>query len=171
MEGNIWWQKIRHVYNKRGLLIHSRLCDKFVSWWCHGRCHRMAKGWAVWTLVIPGRASTLESVHGIHAQHTLAHPIYPGLGPSCGGNTPTPACLSLYLRYMRLQCCSLSCMSSQSLYPEEEDVLRGVSRVLSGGKWEAIPHAGGGEGLYIASHHTDVLLDIVHYTQYTVPVH
>ena len=35
-----------------------------LSWWCHGRCHRMANVWGRWTLVDPGRDSELKSSHG-----------------------------------------------------------------------------------------------------------
>ena len=72
-------------------------------------------------LVIPGRASALESAHGIQRAHTQAHPMYLGSRPSCGGNTPTPACLSAITGLSELQWCSLSCMSSHSQDPEEEE--------------------------------------------------
>ena len=34
-----------------------------MSWWCYGRCHRMANFWDRWTLVDPGRDSELKSSH------------------------------------------------------------------------------------------------------------
>ena len=69
---------------------------------CRGGVTTDAMGWlkcgAEWTLVAPGRASTLESElgeeHNTH-KHTRTHAVYPGSGPSWGGKTPTPACLSL----------------------------------------------------------------------------
>ena len=56
-----------------------------------------------------GAGRTLEvSGEGLHAEkrarwsiesrtHKHTHAIYPGSGPSCGGNTPTPASLSMYM--------------------------------------------------------------------------
>ena len=66
--------------------------------------------------------------------------------------------------------CSSSYVSTLSLYPEEEDALRECLG-FSMGEWGAIPHAGGGEGLYIASHHTGLLFTTVHYTPNTMQVH
>ena len=52
-----------------GVLIHVGCypCDAHsisMSWWCHGRCHRMANLWGRWTLVDPGRGSELKNSHG-----------------------------------------------------------------------------------------------------------
>ena len=83
----------------RGCFLHAPLTP-----WpkCRGGVTTDAMGWlkcgAEWTLLAPGRASTLESVLDEESnthKHTRTHAVYPGSGPSCGGNTPTPACLSL----------------------------------------------------------------------------
>ena len=81
----------------------QRLCQPTVGANCRGGVTTDAMGWlkcgAEWTLLAPGRASTLESVLDEESnthKHTRTHAVYPGSGPSCGGNTPTPACLSLF---------------------------------------------------------------------------
>ena len=98
---------------------------------CRGGVTTDAMGWlkcgADGTLLVPGRASTLRSVHEEEhreLKYTQTHAVYPGSGPSCGGNTPTPACLSLYSEVSEVTKCSSSCVNTLYVYPEEEEALR-----------------------------------------------
>ena len=122
-------------------------------------------GWlkcgAEWTLVAPGRASTLESVLDGECntrKHTRTHAVYAGSGPSCGGNTPTPACLTLirgisgYNVLLELFHTHRNLSKEGGALSLDVKGLAGENGVVSG--LVVLSRAGGGEGLYIAPHHT-----------------
>ena len=128
----ILWSLWRGLQAENNFLVSLTLNHQIfiLSWWCHGRCHRMANVWGRWTLVDPGRDSELKSSHGEDPGKTeisqeqgirtkckgedltntnkctkapSAPTIYPGSGPSWGGNTPTPAFLLYILMIQELQ--------------------------------------------------------------------
>ena len=134
-------------------------------------------GWlkcgAEWTLLVPGRASTLESELGEERnthKHTRTHTIYPGSGPSCGGNTPTPAYLSLFRGISGYKVLLELLHTHQSLSIEE--LAFSLSKVELGENEEllgVVPRAGGGAGLYIALRHTGLLCHTVNCHLNTIP--
>ena len=123
--------------------------------------------------MIPGRASTLESVHGNtcnthkHTRFTQVRgprvevtPLLLPVSLCSGVSEVTRLLLELYHAHTHTQ-----------VSLEDEEALR-ESLGISGGKGEVpdvVPRAGGGEGLYIAPRHTGVLcytVDDAHKTLY-----
>src|SRR5664279_2603576 len=70
-----------HIFPHLGLYFHLLL-----SWFVTRQCHRDGYRRVVWG----HKVQTTASVAGIGHKHE-DDAMYPGLGPSCGGNTPTPA--------------------------------------------------------------------------------
>ena len=98
---SVWGKSEKTTCRKRVTMM--QVMTLTLSWWCHGRCHGMAKVWGRMDAGDTGEGKHAGERTQKHTQHTQTHTIYAGSGPSCEGNTPTPACLSLIPGYLRLQ--------------------------------------------------------------------